>query len=125
MSATDYDDEHAVGGSSLDASSDSDLPVKSKKRKTSGSAIMTVTKKATAKAKAKTAAVATPPNPAKVMRILPDDDHWPWPLYPYEINGPLWKINWRWKRRVELYEHFNCVYPNHRHPNPFPEITFP
>ena len=106
-SVSDYEEE--PGESSLDASDNSEPPIKSKKRKSPADSA-TVPKKARA---VKKAAVATPANPAKVMRILPDDDHWPWPLHPYEIKGPLWKINWRWKRRVELYENFNCVYPNH------------
>jgi hypothetical protein len=74
---------------------------------------------------AKKSVVTPPPNPAKVMRIRADDNHWPWPLHPHEISGPHWKINWRWKRRVELYNHFNCTYPDHHIPNIFPDITYP
>ena len=123
----DSEENESVSASDTDASvalasdSDSSLsppPQSKKKRKTNAGKA------------AKPAPNVSPPSepqpPPKVpTQIRPDDAHWPWPLYPYEIKGPLWKIRAKWTRRKELFEHFGVVYPNYRYPNPFPDITYP
>ncbi len=77
---------------------------------------------------AKSAPIVSPKSetqaPPKVpTHIHPDDTHWPWPLFPYEIKGPLWKVRAKWSRR-ELYTHLGVVYPSYRCPNPFPHFTY-
>ena len=123
----DSEENESVSASDTDASvalasdSDSSLsppPQSKKKRKTNAGKA------------AKPAPNVSPPSepqpPPKVpTQIRPDDAHWPWPLFPYEIKGPLWKIRAKWTRRKELFEHFGVVYPNYRYPNPFPDITYP
>ena len=50
-------------------------------------------------------------NPFLAGQITQDDPHWPWPLRPHELNGPWWKVQANFTRKLGIYRHFNYLYP--------------
>ncbi len=119
MSASDSDAEIDP-----DHESDSSLspPPQKKKKLNSGKAAKSAP---TGRASAPREAQASPKVPTQTRPDHADDAHWPWPLFPFEVRGPLWKVQAAWSRRMELHTHLDIVYPNYRIPNPFPESTPP